>query len=120
MIIRSKSFDSLVMVTIRNICLDRIRQRRRAWQPSSIEELESPLPSLGSAEQRESADIIRRVMENLPSREREVLHLRECEGMEFEDIARILGSTESAVRMACSRARNRVKEEYLKIMNYGV
>lgn len=30
------------------------------------------------------------------------------------------GSTEQSVRMALSRARNRVKEELLKIMNHGL
>jgi RNA polymerase sigma-70 factor (ECF subfamily) len=71
-------------------------------------------------EQSELSAIVHRLIAALPDREREVLHLRDSEGLEFEHIAEIVGSTEAAVRMACSRARSKVKEELIKIMNYGV
>jgi DNA-directed RNA polymerase specialized sigma24 family protein len=40
--------------------------------------------------------------------------------MDYEDIAEVVGTSVMAARMACSRARQKVKEEFEKIMSYGV
>ena len=115
--IRRNGFESLVMV---NICLDRIKAKRRGRQFTPLEDVESPPTHKMENEQSELSAIVHRLIAALPDREREVLHLRDSEGLEFEHIAEIVGSTEAAVRMACSRARSKVKEELIKIMNYGV
>jgi DNA-directed RNA polymerase specialized sigma24 family protein len=49
-----------------------------------------------------------------------VIHLHDCEGLGYDEIAEIIGSSESAARMACSRARQKIKEELIKIINNGV
>lgn len=118
--IRRNGFESLVMVSIRNICLDRIKLRRRGRQFTPLEEVESIASNRTESEHQELSAIVHRLILTLPEREREVLHLRESEGLEFEHIAEIVGSTEAAVRMACSRARGKVKEKLIKIVNYGV
>lgn len=71
-------------------------------------------------ERTETGRIIRNLIESLPPREREVIHLRDIEGMEITEIAEVTGSTEQSVRMALSRARYRVKEGVIKIMNHGL
>jgi ATP-dependent Clp protease ATP-binding subunit ClpB len=42
------------------------------------------------------------------------------EAVTAEDIAEVVGSSVEAVRVACSRARQKVKEQLIKFMNYGV
>ena len=64
--------------------------------------------------------LIRIIISRLPSREREVIHLRDVEGMAFEDIAELVECSEAAARMAHSRARQKVRDEFSKMMNYGV
>ena len=118
--IRRNGFESLVMVSIRNICLDRIKARQRGRQFTPLEDAEAPPNYRVDCDDKELSAIVHRLIAALPDREREVLHLRDSEGLEFEHIAEIVGSTETAVRMACSRARGKVKEELIKIMNYGV
>ena len=56
----------------------------------------------------------------LPDKQRIIIHLRDVEGYEFEEIARILESDETSVRVNLSRARKRVKEELLNAINYGL
>ena len=76
-----------------------------------------------SVELRDQSDevvLIKRIISSLPEREREVIHLRDVEAMEFADIAEVVGSNVAAVRMAHSRARQRVREEFTKITNYGL
>lgn len=115
LLIRPSTFRQLAMVTIRNICLDVIREqeRRRCTEPTLSIEAESN-------EDRELTQMVGKIISTLPEREREVIHLHDCEGLAYDEIAQIIGSTESAARMACSRARQKVREELLKVMNYGV
>lgn len=113
--IRRNGFRSLVMVSIRNICLDLLRERERRRQ----DELPHSLPA-ASTEDKELQQMVGKLIAALPEREREVIHLHDCEGLGYDEIAQIIGSSESAARMACSRARQKIKEELIKVMNYGV
>ena len=56
---------------------------------------------------------IRLALENLSPKDRELLWLREVEGLEYDDIARRLGATAGTVRVACHRARRRLEAAYL-------
>lgn len=42
------------------------------------------------------------------------MRLRHMEGMEINDIAKLTGSKETAVRKALSRARHAIKNQFLK------
>ena len=117
--LRKSTFRPLVMTSIRNICLDVLRRRERLRQTITT----TPTEAIFSDDEDSSAELtplIEQIISQLPEREREVMHLRDCEQMEFEDIASIIGITESAARMALSRARQKVRDELSKVMNYGL
>ena len=115
--IREKGFRQLMMTAMRNICIDHLRARERCLTDSLQDEGEE---SLGENDIQELAERAKQIIATLPLREREVLHLRDCEQMEFSDIVEIVGISEAAARMACSRARQKVKDELVKIINYGL
>ena len=117
LLLRRSGFRSLVMTAIRNAALDRLRERERR-RSASIDEVATE--SVELEDRRDEVLIIKGIIERLPEREREVIHLRDVEGMAFEDIAEVVGCSEVAARMAHSRARQKVKDEFSKIMNYGV
>ena len=117
LLVRRAGFRALVMTTVRNMCLDRLRERK-AERYEDIEQCERI-----ATEPKDGDDlthIVKRLIAALPEREREVIHLHDVEGMDFEDIAEVVGSSVEAVRVACSRARQKVKEQLIKFMNYGV
>ena len=102
---------------MRNICIDQLR----TFERSRSEELEDQgVDAFCNDDVKELAERAKQIIATLPLREREVLHLRGCEQMEFCDIVEIVGISEAAARMACSRARQKVKDELVKIMNYGL
>lgn len=113
-----EKFTSLAMVSMRNICLDRFRRRRDRIM-TGLEHAEASCCT-SRMESDDMAELVRRITESLPPREREAIHLRNVEGMEFGRIAAITGTSEAAARMACSRARNKIREELTKIMNHGL
>ena len=66
------------------------------------------------------ASLTRRLIAELPEKQRVAIHMRDVEGYEIEEIATLLECDESSVRMNLSRARKSVREQLIKLMNYGV
>ena len=116
--IRQKGFRSLAMTAMRNMCMDTLRKRHRAYD--EVEYEQASAEAYTPPDEEDMGKIIKGLIAQLPVKEREVIHLRDCEQMEFCDICEIMGTTEQAARMALSRARTKVKNELLKIMNYGL
>ncbi|MFP5333231.1 MAG: RNA polymerase sigma factor [Acidimicrobiia bacterium] len=61
---------------------------------------------------REEHVFIRSALEQLPSRDRQILWLREVEQLDYDDIATRLTMRPGAVRVAALRARRRLEELY--------
>ena len=61
-----------------------------------------------------------RVMEALPQKQQEVFHLREIEGMTYQEIAEILSMSLSDVKVNLHRARTKVRTSLQKIDAYGI
>lgn len=110
--IRYAGFRSLVMTSLRNMCLDSLRRRQRD-RHAEIRECHI---TVEMAEGDNLTMHIGRIIAQLPEREQEVIHLHDVEGMDYDDIAEIMSISTAAARMACSRARQKVKEQLIKIM----
>lgn len=119
--IRSAQFRSLVLVSIRNICLDVLRHRSRERERIAAESTSIVFDDDSAKDDstESMAELARRLIRNLPEREREAMHLRDCEGLEFDEIAAITHQSEAAVRMTLSRARQKVKQQLLIYINNG-
>lgn len=78
---------------MRNMCIDRIRSRQRSGPRADMASAERHLQSAehDDVERTETGRIIRNLIESLPPREREVIHLRDIEGMEITEIAEVTG-----------------------------
>ena len=107
-LIRHKGFVQLVMTSVRNMCMDILRAKKKVWEETKEDEL-----VMWEEEKGDTAAIVEKLVERLPQKEREAFHLRIVEGLDYPVIAEIMGIAESAARMACSRGRNKVKEERL-------
>lgn len=89
----------------RNRCLDVIRDRR------PTDELDEAAPAAGSLDVERAAltrlgsERVRAALERLTDRERSLLVLRYWEDLSTEAVARALGMSEGAVRVALLRAR---------------
>ena len=66
------------------------------------------------------ATLTRKLMAELPDTQRIAIHMRDIEGYEIEEIANLLESDEASVRVNLSRARKSIREQLIKLMNYGV
>jgi RNA polymerase sigma-70 factor, ECF subfamily len=67
--------------------------------------------------QNDSDALVRRALEMLPPNSREVLILRELEGMSYKEIADITGVPLGTVMSSLSRARDRLRQVLTTLMN---
>lgn len=104
--------DGTVVTAMRNVCIDRLRARRRPEELEQVADIadESP-PTAG--ELYENVDTI--IRRTLSERDRGILLMRDRDGYDFDTIALRTGLTEAAVRVALSRARRTVRQAYRNI-----
>ena len=60
------------------------------------------------------------LIDQLPYRERMIIQLREIEQYDFNQIATILELPEGTVRVYLSRARKKLRKQFLEIQNHGI
>ena len=92
----------------------------RKKQPMLLEEelsteaggnLDSPLEA--QMIRREESAFVQKVLFMLKEEERTILLLRDCEGIAYEELSRILGITEANVKVILHRARKKYRKLYL-------
>ncbi len=115
-----RSPEAYAITMTKNYCLDRLKSK----QASNLKIVHSNYPTSQNIEREVEANdgvaLVFKIMETLPEQQRIILQLRDVEQMEFPEIADILGSNETAVRVSLSRARRTVREAMIKKYNYGI
>jgi RNA polymerase sigma-70 factor, ECF subfamily len=109
-----RSVEALAVVMTRNMCLDRIKTRK--FPVEDVEKMKSEIVAPGSmdADSQDMIGRIRGIIGTLPEIQKTIMHLRDIEGYELEQIAAMMEMTENAVRVNLSRARKRVRDVMIK------
>lgn len=117
-----QNVDSYAVTMIKNYCLDRLKSREAQNLPVD-ESMLTIADEQGLAhriEQRDGLDWVSKLINSLPERERLIIQLREIENYEFSAIAQIVDLPETTVRVYLSRARKKLRSQYLKIDPHGI
>jgi RNA polymerase sigma-70 factor, ECF subfamily len=99
---------------------DELRRRKRL--PLAPEEQQEAVADTVAAEEpvsldsRERAWAVRAALERLPESQRAVLYLHRFEQMSFAEVARVLGTSEGAVKLRAFRAYERLRRELLPLL----
>ena len=115
-----KSVEGLLVTMTRNRCLDRLRRKKNRMLSLKPEIFHRSSDDL--QRQTEVSDLVQKVkkmMMDLPEQQRTIMHLRDVEGYEFEEIAEIMGRDGNYIRVNLSRARKKIRLEIEKIEKYG-
>lgn len=123
---QEKDFSSwLYQITI-NVCHDFSRKRGYRDQLTSfeaerefgnLEEIASPEDVEAAAIKSQEQRIIVRALSQLSQKERAAIVLRDMEGLPTEEVARILGSSQTTVRSQISSARAKIKAHCDLLLN---
>ncbi len=114
----ASSFSTWLHRIASNCCLDLLRRRTRektdsleALVASQGDGIHSLVRSLENEESSwESADLIQRVLGQLPDDYRLILTLRETQGLSYQEIAETLDCSLDAVKSRLRRARSECEE----------
>jgi len=113
------SIEAFAMTITKNLCLDRIRSK--AFQTEPLSERQVSGLKQDPEEMLERIDFtgfVRKIIENLPDQQKTIMHMRDIEEMEYEQIAEVMELNVNAVRVNLSRARKKVRDTILKIQGY--
>ncbi len=101
----------------KNICLDKIKLRKRTETIDEYYALSgSDNPHL-QLERQDTTQLLKLIILTLPQLQQQIITMKDVEEYEVDEIAEITGTNVEAVRTNLSRARKKVREEYLKIVN---
>lgn len=103
-----------------NLAIDRLRVRQRTQNVAVVERIEAAADGYGEITTNDIATLTRKLIAELPDKQRIAIHMRDVEGYEIDEIANLLECDEASVRVNISRARKSVREQLIKLMNYGV
>jgi RNA polymerase sigma factor (sigma-70 family) len=115
------SLEALAVQMTKNVCLDRLKSHGRKKVTGDADLLAVRTEAASPYELTEANDsnaLIHRLIEDLPDQQKLVLHLRDVEEYTFEEIEDITGFSVNNIRVILSRARQRLRESYLKENNY--
>lgn len=115
-----RSVEAYAVTMTKNLCLDMKRHSSRypkveIDQVSLRHDEHTPLSRL---EQADCRSVVHQSIDGLNESYKLVIHLRDIEEMEFEEIASIMGMNENQVRVTLSRARKKLRESLLNNKNF--
>ena len=99
----------------KNHCLDRLKVKNRTEliNETHNDRTSNDNPYL-SLEQKNTVEVLHKIIENLPTLQQAIIKMKDIEEYEVDEIAEIIGTKVEAVRVNLSRARKKVREEYIK------
>ena len=119
-----ESIEAFSLTICRNVALDKVK--RSSWSNESLDQVGvEPQASASAtpykrAEQRDMLDMVRRIVDSLPEKQKTCMQLRDFEGKTYKDIAQVMGISEEQVKVNIYRARQAVKQKFNENADYGL
>ena len=104
-----ESIEAYCLTIARNLAIDR-SQKMEAQN----------LQLTSEVRENEQIQLVHRLVNELPERQRTTMQLRDVEGKSYKEIADILQITEEQVKVTLFRARQKIKQRYTEIEDYGL
>ncbi|OQX78384.1 MAG: RNA polymerase subunit sigma-24 [Bacteroidetes bacterium 4484_249] len=114
-----RSIEAFAMTITKNLCLDKLKSKKNKADELTIknEQISGTTP-YRMLELNDSYKKVQEIMQLLPEQQKMIMHLRDIEEYEFEEIAEIMNLTINTIRVNLSRARKKVRETLIKTYSY--
>ena len=120
-----ESIEAFCLTICRNLAVDKMRKIE--GQNQSLDEVANDAPDRSyssnpeeQAMQQDRIELIRRLIGQLPEKQRSAMQLRDFEGKSYKEIATIMGISEEQVKVNIFRARQAIRQKYLETEKYGL
>jgi len=116
-----KNVEAFSMTMTKNYGCDKLKSKQAQNLKivhSNYEEKNTPLQK--QVELNDSVSWVAKIIAELPEQQKMIIQLRDIEDYDFDEIAKMLDMSNTAVRVALSRARKTIREKLTNTHNYGV
>lgn len=112
-----ENIEAFAMRMTRNRCLDVLRANKVVPIDAETDRKlkEKTIDVHSKVELNESANQIKQLISRLPDLQRTVMQLRDIEQLSYDEIAEATNMKVNAIRVNLSRARKKVRDEFLKM-----
>ncbi len=117
-----ESIEAYCVTIARNLAIDR-SEKKDAHTVELTPEAEQTPEASGPYDRlvnKERLMLVHRLVSELPEKQRLIMQLRDVEGQSYKEIAVALHLTEEQVKVNLFRARQKVKQKFMDIDNYGL
>lgn len=114
---RYNSLEALATASVRNYCIDILRRKKLMIVEDNenhkgvLDNRPSPEEAL---ENSEVSGILNKIIQGLPDIYREIITMKDIDGLSYEEIVEISGQNVNTLRVNLSRARKLIRDEYKK------
>lgn len=117
------SVEALAVQITKHLCINKLRAFKIHNEEPICDEpicddeykMESNDTPYSILERKDSVSQLMQIVDGLPKLQQTILKMKHVEGFEVSEIAALTGSTADAIRVSLSRARKKIKDEFLKI-----
>ena len=110
------SVEALAMQVTKNLSLDKIKLRKpQGSELESVTLISEAVSPDEQLEQKDAAECIRRLIAQLPTLQQTIIRMKDIEGYELAEIAEITATPVENVRVNLSRARKKIREQFLQL-----
>jgi RNA polymerase sigma-70 factor (ECF subfamily) len=118
-----ESIEAFCYTICRNLSLDSLKKHDN--QNSQLDDTGGDAPDSAynpyeDIIHKDKMNVVKRIVDELPEKQRSCMQLRDFEGKAYKDIANVLDITEEQVKVNIYRARQAVKQKFQEIDNYGL
>lgn len=115
---KAKNPSAYAMMTTKNYCIDKIRSKKQMYELNeNITETQNRQPDK-KLELQDAKILIEKIIDRLPDQQKIIMHLRDIEQYEYEEIEEITSFDRNYIKVNLSRARKKVRQELLKKYEY--
>jgi len=116
-----KNVEAFSMTMTKNFCLDRLKSKQAQNLKIVHSNYKDENTSLQKqVELKDSVYWVSKIIEQLPEQQKIILQLRDIEDYDFEEIAKVLEMSQTAIRVSLSRARKTIREKLTNTHRYGI
>lgn len=113
--------EAFCVTLIKNLCLDHLRSPRTNRQETDVTEIAAMTTDSSPEKELETKDKvrdIRRLIDRLPDKQRQVMKLKSIDDCSMDEIEQITGLSAVNIRVLLSRARKIIREQFEKLYTY--
>lgn len=116
------SVEAYCLAIARNLAIDRSEKKgaRHVELTSDMQQTPDASSPYDRLVTDESMQLIHRLIGKLPEKQRTVLQLRDMEGKSYKEISQVLQLSEEQVKVNLFRARQKIRQWYTEIDEYGL